>query len=69
MMVSFQNQTFCTDTLPTDGTAPSHTLQIINYSFVYTPSVTDNIPLTGEGDTTGTQPRRNAGDTSRDGGN
>jgi len=69
MMVSFQNQTFCTDTLPTDGTAPSHTLQIIDYSFVYTPSVTDNIPLTGEGDTTGTQPRRDSGDTSRDGGN
>jgi hypothetical protein len=68
LMIAFQNQTFCTNTLPADGTAPSHTLQLVDYSFVYTPSVTDNIPLTGEGDTTGTQPRRDPTDTSRDNG-
>ncbi len=74
IMISFKNQVLCTDTLPTIGNPyiaeefipPSHELQTKAYQFVYTPFVTDNTPLTGEGDTTGTQPRRDAGDQSRD---
>lgn len=73
VMVSFMNQVFCLDTLGTvDGatgaliTPPAHTLQKIKYDFVFSPFAPDNIPLTGTGDTTGTQPRRDAGDLSRD---
>jgi hypothetical protein len=57
MTVAFQNQILCTNTLPTNGTAPSHTLQTLNYQFVYTPLSTVGLPQTGEGDTTGL-PRR-----------
>ncbi len=74
IMIAFKNQVLCTDTLPTIGNPydtdsfvpPSHELQAQAYQFVYTPHLADNIPLTGEGDTTGTQPRRDAGDQSRD---
>lgn len=76
IMVAFNNQIFCTDTVPANGisptgeilAAPSHDLQITDYQFVFTPHVADNIPLTGEGDTTGTQPRRGPDDISRDSG-
>ena len=76
IMVSFNNQVFCIDTIPTDGVSPtgqvlkspSHDLQVFDYQFIYTPTVADNIPLTGEGDTTGTQPRRDAGDIARENG-
>lgn len=76
VMVAFQNQILCNNALPTlsnpyDATfpAPSHTLQAQNYTFVFAPFVGGNIPQVGEGDTsTGTQPRRDAGDTSRDSG-
>jgi hypothetical protein len=64
VMVAFQNQILCTNTLPTDGSTPSHTLQSLDYQFVYAP-VAGNLPGTGEGDTTG-EPRRDAGDLSRD---
>jgi hypothetical protein len=73
IMVSFLNQVFCTNTFGTLNdatgeltTAPSHVLQKLNYEFVFSPQAPDNIPLTGEGDTTGTQPRRDAGDLLRD---
>jgi len=68
IIVAFQNQVLCTNTLGSvDGTVPPvHALQNLNYEFVFSPHVADNIPLTGEGDTTGTQPRRDAGDLSRD---
>ena len=77
VMIVFQSQTLCTDTLPTSTspsnvsppngtTTVSHTLQNLGYKFVYTPYVREDIPLTGEGDTTGTQPRRGPDDTSRD---
>lgn len=68
VIVSFQNQVLCTNTLGSvDGTVPPvHALQNLNYEFVFSPHAPDNIPLTGDGDTTGTQPRRDAGDLSRD---
>ena len=68
IMVAFQNQVLCTNTLGSvDGTVPPlHALQILNYEFIFSPFAPDNIPLTGEGDTAGTQPRRDAGDLSRD---
>jgi len=73
IMVSFLNQVFCKDTLGTVNdatgeltTPPSHVLQNLSYEFVFSPHAPGNIPLTGEGDTTGTQPRRDAGDLLRD---
>lgn len=58
IMIAYQNQILCTNNLPTDGTAPTHTLQSLCYDFVYVPTVTVNIPGTGEGDTIGVQPDR-----------
>lgn len=56
IMVAFDNQILCTNTLSTDPTVPpTHTLQTLNYQFIYTPT-------SGTG-----QPRRDAGDISRDG--
>lgn len=80
IMISFQDQIFCTDTLPTSTspsnvsppngtTTPSHDLQNLSYKFVYAPFITPGERLTGEGDITGTQPRRDPSDTSRDSGN
>ena len=74
VMISFNNQTLCTNTLPPLGNpyllpvpAPSHDLLAMGYTFVYAPFAADNIPPVGEGDTsTGTQPRRDPGDQSRD---
>lgn len=58
IMIAFQNQILCTNTLPTDGLNPTHTLQQLDYEFIYAPF----------GDTSsGTQPKRDAGDISRDG--
>jgi hypothetical protein len=76
VMVAFKNQVLCTNTLPSIGNpfdtnfpTPSHDLQTLDYTFVYAPSVADNLPQTGEGDTsTGTAPRRDPGDQSRGGG-
>jgi hypothetical protein len=63
IMISFQNQVLCTNTLSTDGiTPPSHTLQALDYEFIFA----GNVPSTGEGDTLGTQPLRDAGDISKD---
>lgn len=62
IMIAFQNQILCTDTIPTDGSAPTHTLQKLDYEFIFaTP-----LPMTGEDDTLAA-PRRDAGDLSRDG--
>jgi hypothetical protein len=62
-MVSFDNNILCTNTFPTDGSNPTHTLQSQNYEFIYTPSST----LPGEEDTSLGVPRRDTGDVSRDG--
>jgi len=69
LMVAFDNQIFCTNILATTANpTPNHILQEYPYQFIYTPAGS-TIPLapTGEGDTDGTQPRRDAGDVSRDG--
>ena len=59
IMVSFDNQILCTDVLSADPTIPpSHTLQTINYQFIYAPNANSGI---GE-------PRYDEGDVSRDGG-
>lgn len=79
VMVAFKNQVLCIDSLPPLGNpfdtlngnvpTPTHKLQTLNYTFVFAPFVGGNIPQVGEGDTsTGTQPRRDAGDQSRDSG-
>lgn len=63
LMVSFDNNIFCTNIIPSDNSVdPTHTLQTINYNFVYTPS---SAVSTGTGDTDG-KPRRNEGDLARD---
>ena len=67
LMIAFQNKTLCTNNLPSGGT-PSHVLQNLDYQFVYAPSGIGGVPQTGEGDTTGEQPRRDAGDLAREGG-
>jgi len=66
LMVSFENNTLCDNKFPETGAVPVHSLQEINYQFIYTP-VGSSIPVvgTGEGDTDGT-PRRNEGDVGRD---
>lgn len=56
LMVSFDNQILCTNTLSADPNVPStHTLQTLDYEFIYTPTVSG-------------EPRRDAGDVARDGG-
>jgi hypothetical protein len=73
ILISFDNNTFCTNTFPDTGDGvPVHTLQSFDYQFVFTPVAGGIIPVpgTGEGDTSqGTQPRRDEGDQSRDSGN
>ena len=64
LMVAFQNQILCTNTIPTDGSTPTHTLQTLPYQFVYAPYGAD-LPSTGEGDTVGRQPRRDPSDVSK----
>jgi len=56
LMVAFQNQILCVNTLPTDGYAPSHTLQSLDYQFIFAPS--------GAG--SHIEPRRDVGDLARD---
>jgi hypothetical protein len=66
--VAFDNQILCTNTISTDpNTPPVHSLQSLNYQFIYTPSgsITPGAP-TGTGDSEGAQPRRDVGDLSRD---
>ena len=59
IQIAFQNQILCTNTFPTDGSNPSHTLQSLDYQFIYAPA--------GGQTSSGTRPRRDAGDVSRDG--
>lgn len=68
IIIMFQNQNLCTNTLGSvDGTVPPlHADQKLKYEFVFSPTAPGNIPLTGEGDTAGTQPRRDPGDQLRD---
>lgn len=64
LSISFDDQIFCTNTLPSDiNEVSTHTLQQIEYQFVYTPTAGSS--YTGEGDNTA-QPRRNEGDLARD---
>ena len=58
LSASFDDQIFCTNILPSDITLPAtHTLQTIDFKFIYAPGIDSD------------KPRRDAGDTSRDGGN
>lgn len=64
LMISFDDNIFCTNTLPTNiDEEATHTLQVIDYQFIYTPSGTS----ISAGDDTG-KPRRDEGDMARDGG-
>jgi hypothetical protein len=63
IMLSFDDNIFCTNTIPDDlEVDPTRTLQSLDYQFVYTP-VAGNVVATGEGDTDGA-PERNNSDTS-----
>jgi hypothetical protein len=66
IMVAYQNQILCVNNLPTDGADPTHTLQSVDYDFIYVPFA--NVPATGEGDTIGNQPRRGPTNQANDGG-
>jgi hypothetical protein len=62
IMLSFDDNIFCTNNLPEDiNIDPSRTLQTTPYKFVYTPAATGKVPGTGEGDTDG-KPARNETD-------
>jgi len=61
LMISFDNNTFCTN----DTTALTHTLQVVDYQFVFTPAVIST-PIGDESD--GTQSRRDAVDLGDMGG-
>ena len=52
LMVSFDDNIFCTNTIPTDlNTAPSHDLQVVNFKFVYSPGLgADGKPRRDESD-------------------
>jgi hypothetical protein len=70
IMVGFENQIICTNTLPADSsTPPTHTLQTLSYQFVYTPTsgITPLAPVGEDGGTDTGQPRRDDGDVSRQG--
>lgn len=60
LMISFDNNIFCTNTIPENvDQSPTHDLQVLNYQFVYTPVSTNS------GDSSNI--RRDEGDISRDG--
>ena len=70
VMVSFDNQIFCTNTLSATA-SPTHTLQTQSYTFIFTPvsssgTISGASGTTSVGDSDG-QPRRDAGDVSREG--
>jgi hypothetical protein len=68
LMISFDNNTFCTNTLPTDNTqVPTHTLQSVPYQFIYVP-VSGTPTATAEGDTDGA-PSRDGSDLAGDSSN
>lgn len=61
LMVSFDNNIFCTNTMPADiDVPPTHDLQSLDYQFIYAPFGSGSTP-TSEGDTDGA-PARDAGD-------
>src|SRR5574338_95687 len=73
LSVSFDNNIFCKNDLPPVGSpgdaVPTHTLQELPFKFIFTPvGGTVPVPGTGEGDSDGTEPRRDAGDLARDSG-
>jgi len=65
IMISFDNNILCTNTLPETGDSadvlPVHTLQSIDYQFIYAPA---GAGTTGDSDG---KPRRDAGDQARSG--
>lgn len=62
LMISFDNNIFCTNNIPADNdVAPSHDLKALDYQFVYAPGGAGGTAI---GDTDG-QPRRDEGDVSR----
>lgn len=66
IMISFDNNIFCTNNIPASTSeTPTHDLQTLDYQFIYTP-VGGTITTSGD---EGTQPRRNEGDLSNEGNN
>jgi hypothetical protein len=68
IQVAFDNNLLSTNILPTDGSAPSHTIQTLPYKFIQTGfGAGSKFPLspTGDDDTDG-KPLRDGGDLSRD---
>lgn len=59
IMVAYENQILCTNVVSADPTvAPSHTLQTLDYQFVFVPTYAPG--------SQGGEPRRDEGDVSRD---
>lgn len=72
LMVSFDNNIFCTNIIPEDNAIdPTHTLKTVDYNFIYTPSSAFSPGSAGTGVGAGVgdsdgQPRRDEGDLVRD---
>jgi hypothetical protein len=67
IMISFDNNILCTNTIPADNTVdPTHTLQAIDYQFVYSPVSGAGAVPTADGDSEGV-PYRDGEDISREG--
>lgn len=67
IMVAFDNQILCTNTVSGDPTVPPvHTLQTLDYQFIYTP-VSTSVSVGEDGGVDVGVPRRDAGDVSRTG--
>ncbi len=65
MMISFDDNIFCTNNIPEGDATPTHDLKIIDYSFVFTPVASGS--NTSTGNTSDGQPRRDEGDVAREG--
>jgi hypothetical protein len=64
IQVAFNNQFFCTNTMPANAD-PTHVLKTLDYQFIYVPTISSttvsNVP-TGEGDTSGVPRREGRGE-------
>jgi hypothetical protein len=69
LMISFDNNIFCTNTLPTDiTTPPTHTLQTFDYKFIYTLDGINVVNRAIGDESDGQAPRRDASDLADAGG-
>lgn len=70
IMISFDNSTFCTNNIPEDiNASATHDLQVLDYSFIYTPTSAFSTAGNVGNIVTDGQPRRDESDLAREGDN